>query len=135
MDYDTFCKNKSAWQEPENYSFTYEYAVGSSFAPRLVKVIVKNGEASFEFYEEKSEELKEFSSITEVFDFFHDKYLSEKNTENLNYEITYKVEYSKTDSGKVYPSILKERMIHISDSDLIGGYGGIYIKIKTMEIQ
>ncbi len=135
-DYSTFTANREAWTELDDYSFTYNFRLGSTYMQSPVSVSVKNGKGTCS-PEVEAAPVPEylFESISEVYEYFENRWQKVKSEKNTNLRILFSVEYSKH-GERVYPSTLKEHIEWCGSGDApVGtGTGGVEIGITNFVV-
>lgn len=142
--YDAFETNMENWKEPDSYSFTYDLRYGDSFVTYPVKVIVKNGNATFEFEgddEVLDDETMPFGglkiySITDLYERIDSywKKTEKKFDKNGDMSYVFNVDFKTLDGYGVYPALFDENQFRINVKEDYDGYGGLYIKVLDITI-
>ena len=135
-DYEIFSANKSAWKEPDNYTFTYKYERQNLHLQPPVTVNVKNGISTFIFQADYPEDYyKKLSSISEVYEYFEKHWQKVKAEQNNSFGISFSATYGKSNSNSAYPKILNEDIKWVKSTTALNGIdaGGLRIEITNFE--
>lgn len=144
FEYDILKTNMENWKEPDSYSFTYDLRYGDSFVTNPVKVIVKNGNATFEFdgdNEVLNDETMPFGSlkIYSITDLYKRIELHWEKTENKfdkngNISYVFNIDFKTLAGYGMYPALFDEDQFRINVKEDYDGYGGLYIKVLDIMV-
>lgn len=136
-DSPTFSANRAAWKEPNEYSFTYDFRLGSTYLQEPVTVTIKDGTATFSSKNgDDLEKLQIFNSIAEIYDYFEKHWQDSKSKKNTDSGISYSVTYSKV-GGLTYPSTLNEdiQWYGSGNAPIGAGSAGLLIFITNFTVK